>query len=576
MSSHAAVRAHERAVSSVVSTPGEFALVLHTHLPYVRGHGVWPVGEDWLLQACATSWLPVTEVLLRLAEDGQRDVLTLSVTPTVAHQLADARLRADTGAWIATQMWLGEQQRQRAEGPQEDAIRALGSFHWRTNAHLLALWEGVEAAGGLLAVWADLARHGVIELLGGPATHAYLPLQLDPRLIDAQLDAGLSAHDAWAGARPRGLWSPECGYRPAGPVADAAAEPLAVDRFGTPSLPRSRVELPGLEEHFAAHGITHVVVDGPTLVRAAGGVDRDWTQRPSVPDVRDRNADEVVHDGVLIGDSDVVAFARDLSVAYRVWSPHDGYPGDAWYRDFHARGDLGQLASWRVTDKSLAAEDKAPYDPAVAARRVEQHAAHLHAGLRQVLDPRPGALVVAAYDTELFGHWWFEGPQWLESLLRRLGDDPTVRTTTLASRLERRPPTRRLHLPESSWGYGKGHGPWVTPETRLLWRELRRGERRFAAALAGHGGTTAVRDQAARELALAQASDWPYLINRGDCAGYARDRFHLHLDRLHALCAAIELDRPVADLDAIAAQDDAPSDVSAFIDAYADAEARTA
>ena len=544
---------------------GEVAFVLHTHLPHVRHHGAWPVGEEWLFQAWAEAWLPVTDVLLRLADEGHRDVLTLSVSPPDAHQLADDRLRREIGTWIGGQMWQADEQRGRYAGPHRDAVRGLAPFHWRHHRRVLDLHDRVESGGGVLATWRDLADRGVIELLAGPATHPYLPLTADPELVDAQLASGLAGHRRWA-PEPDGLWLPECAYRPAGRVADPTAEPLHVDAHGTPALSRSGPERDGLETHLDRHGVTHTVVDAATFVRAAGGTDRDWTRRPEIPRVEDGDVYEVVHDGAWIGDSEVVAYARDLAVAYHVWSPTAGYPGDPWYRDFHARGGFGALPSWRVTDKSLPVEQKAPYEPAAAAARVRTHAEHFHGVLREVLLPRRDALVVAAYDTELFGHWWFEGATWLEGTLRRVAEDPALATTTLASRLERRPPTRRLALPESSWGYAKGHASWVSRQTRDLWRRLREAEVRFAREVRGrHSAQDEAAIQAARELAQAQASDWPFLINRGGSEGYARDRFDGHLERFHRLVDALGADGSM-DL-AVRSRHlaDAPHDVSPFL-----------
>jgi 1,4-alpha-glucan branching enzyme len=546
--------------------PGEVAFVLHTHLPWLKGHGVWPVGEEWLFQAWGESWYPVTRMLLRLAEDGFRDVLTLGITPLVAWQVADPRLRQDLGTWLAGQMWRSEEQRG-AGWYLGRELADLGPFYWRRYAGLLDFHAWVERSGGLLAVWADLASRGVIELLGGPATHPYLPLQADPAFVEAQLAAGLAHHASWAGRRPDGIWVPEMGYRPRGRVADATAAPVAVDRHGTPTLPRLPDELPGLEEHYARHGVTHFLVDAPTLVRAAGGRDRDWTVRPAVPDPAAGDPYEVVHDGVLVGDTDVAAYARDLSVAYHVWSPTAGYPGGAWYRDFFARGSFGLHPSWRVTDKTLGPMDKAPYDPLAAQQATERDAAHLHGVLRDVLDPRPGALVVAAYDTELFGHWWFEGPTWLERLLRRVADDPRLATTTLASRRTRRPPTRRLDLAESSWGFAKGHASWVTDDTREMWQGLADARRRLRPWLHRElpRALARVRDQAVRELCQLGCSDWPFMVTRGNSPDYAFDRFRGHLAAFDALVA--DLERGEADQDRLGrleALDAVPHDVAAF------------
>lgn len=544
--------------------PGEFALVLHTHLPYVRGHGVWPVGEEWLFQAWGTSWLPVTEVLERLAAEGHRNVLTLGVTPSVAFQLADPRLAQDLATWLCGQMWRSEEQRwHRHLGPR---VTGLSSFYWQRFARLYDYHEQVQRRGGLLSVWADLANRGVIELLGGPATHPYLPLQRDPALIDAQLACGLDDHAGWSGRRPTGLWAPEMGYRPRARVADATAPPAAVDGHGTPTLPRRGTELPGLEEHYATHGIDHVLVDAPTLIRAAGGADRDWTVRPEPPDPAMESADEVVHDGVLIGDSEVVAFARDLAVAYHVWSPTAGYPGNGWYRDSYAIGSFGVHPSWRVTDHRIQPMDKEPYEPDAALEQVERDAAHLRSVLHDVLDRRPGGLVVAAYDTELFGHWWFEGAAWLEVLLRGVADDPTLATTTLADRLGRRPPTRRLSLPESSWGYAKGHASWVTEATRPMWRTITEAENRARTVLANGRGTDRARVQVARELALLAASDWPFMATRGNNPGYAQERIDRHAAALHRLCDGIERDHlDVEGLAELEHRDGFPQDPAVFV-----------
>ncbi|MFA9444908.1 1,4-alpha-glucan branching protein domain-containing protein [Egicoccus sp. AB-alg6-2] len=545
---------------------GELALVLHTHLPYLKGHGVWPVGEEWLFQAWAGSWLPVTRVLERLAEDGHRDVLTLGVTPLAAHQVRDAQLGNDLGIWIAGQMWRSEEQRWHRHMGIE--VVELATYYWRHFADLLAYHEDVQSRGGLTSVWADLAANGVVELLGGPATHPYLPLIADPAEIDAQLAVGLDDHATWAPRRPTGLWAPEMAYRPQGRVADPTAEPLHVDRHGTPTLLRVGRELPGLETQYAAHGIDHVLVDTATLWDAAGRPTRDWTADEVLSPGEVAGFDEI-HDGVLIGDSDVVAYARDVTISSHVWSASAGYPADAWYRDYYAHGTFGTHPSWRVTDHALPPDAKEPYVPAAADARVDVHADHFHTALRATLRPRPDTLVVAAFDTELFGHWWFEGPAWLEAVLRRVADDPDLRTSTLASRRERRPPTRRLTLPESSWGHAKSHASWVDGATRPMWQAIDDARGRARSALAGGRGSARVRRQLARELALLTTSDWPYMVIRGNAAGYAHERVSAHAGAIDRLCRLLESDDgdSAAEVEAarLAAIDAAPRDPDALV-----------
>jgi 1,4-alpha-glucan branching enzyme len=219
----------------------------------------------------------------------------------------------------------------------------------------------------------------------------------------------------------------------------------------------------------------------------------------------------------------------------------------------------------------LPPDRKATYEPDRALDQAGRDADHLVGVLRDTVlrdggsVPRP-PLVVAAYDTELFGHWWFEGVDWLGTVLRAIGDDPGLRTTTLASRLDRHPPATRLHLPESSWGYAKGHASWVTEGTRPMWQRLRDAEVRARDALAGGRGPRDARVQIARELALLTSSDWPFMVTRGNSSGYAADRVADHGDQLHRLCDAIEAGTVDHDEVArVAARDDAPADVTALL-----------
>ncbi|MBS3939549.1 MAG: DUF1957 domain-containing protein [Actinobacteria bacterium] len=530
-----------------------WSLVLHTHLPYLKGHGVWPVGEEWLFEAWAGSWLPVTRVLERLADDGMRDVLSLGVTPLVAHQVRDPDLVRDFGAWLGGQMWRSEEQRWHGwMGPE---VVDLATYYWRHFAGLLDYHDDVQARGGLTGVWADLADLGVIELLGGPATHPYLPLVPDPAEIDAQIALGVDDHAAWAGRRPSGLWPPELGYRPASAVADPTLPPLHVDGYGTPTLQRTGPDLPGLEHHYAAHGIDHVLVDTATLWAADGRPERDWTAH-EVLGTDEAAGFDLLYEGVLIGDSDVAAYARDVTLSANVWSSSSGYPADEWYRDFFARGTFGTHPSWRVTDRTLPPDAKQPYVPQAATGRVAAHAEHFVGVLRDSLAARPVGHVVTAFDTELFGHWWFEGPHWLETVLRRVDADPGLTTSTLASRRRERPPSRRLALPESSWGYAKSHASWVAEGTRPMWQALADARARARTALAGGRGTPAGRAQLARELALLATSDWPYMVVRGNAAGYAQQRVAAHAGAIARLCELIDAgdtDEPevvrLADLD---------------------------
>ncbi len=492
----------------------ELALVLHTHLPWVAGHGRWPVGEEWLHQARTASWLRVTRVLERAGAAGMRDVLTLGVTPTVAWQVADPRLAAETAGWLAAAVWRAEEQRHHHR--MGAAVTGLAPHWWRHFTDLADYHDDVERRGGLLAVWRGLAEAGVIELIAGPATHALLPLE-DPALIDAQLATGLAVHRAWTGsAAPTGLWPPELGHAP------------------------------GLAAHLAAHGVAHVVLDGPTVATGGG-------------------AAAAPRHGVLLGCSGGMAFPRDRDLSERVWADPGGYPGDPWYLDHHATGGFGVHRSWRVTDAARPPDAKDPYEPDRAAARTVAHADDLLGAVRAALADEPDGVAVVAFDTELLGQWWHEGPEWLARLLERVAAAPDLTTTTLARRARGRPPARVVAEPHGTWAPDAGTSRWTGGAAVALRDRTATTVAAARAVLAGGRGPAAARAQVGREVALLTASDWTFMAARDQAGGYAAQRVEGHASRIDAVLAAIAAGDDAAALAAAAEGDAVPPDPTPFV-----------
>ncbi len=475
---------------------GTFCLVLHTHLPWLAHHGTWPVGEEWLYQAWATSYLPVLDLLHRFADEGREDVLTLGMTPVLAAQLDDPYCLREVRTWAG--FWQA-----RAEGlahRDEDHLRETGSREFRASQRALAELEG-RWSGGLSPVLRPLVDRRTVELLGGPATHPFQPL-MDDRWTSFALRTGLDDETVRLGSRPRGIWAPECGYRP------------------------------GLEHLYAGAGVERFLVDGPTVLGVGGSTAHAAT----------------------VGSSDVVAFARDLEVTYRVWSPKKGYPGGRWYRDFHTFDHPSGFRPARVTSTTTPSHEKAPYDPDRARLAVEQDAAdfvkvvrHRLADIAAQRDGRPG-LVVAAYDTELFGHWWHEGPLWLERVLRLL-PEAGVRVTTLRGAVEAGHVEGRLDLEAGSWGSGKDWRVWDGEAVADLVDDnaaLRQRVLKVLDAEPRPWARDAARDQLVRSALLALSSDWAFMVTKDSAAGYARDRHRRHHLQTHELATLIERGSPDA------------------------------
>jgi len=463
-------------------TPGLFSLVLHTHLPWLAHHGRWPVGEEWLYQSWSAAYLPLIRVLRMLAAEDRRSLITLGVTPVVAAQLDDPYCLEGMHHWLANwqlralQATADRSESLRAFGIREygEAQRELGEFE--------TLWR--HGASPLLR---ELISTGTIELLGGPLAHPFQPL-LAPRLREFALCEGLADAQQRFAHTPTGIWAPECAYAP------------------------------GMEYDYAAAGVGHFMVDGPSLHgdTALG--------RPV---------------GTASDAGKVIAFGRDLQVSYRVWSPKSGYPGHAAYRDFHTYDHTTGLKPARVTGRNVPSDAKAPYDPRRADAAVDTHVADFVEVVRRRLlseSDRIGrpAHVVAAFDTELFGHWWYEGPLWLERVLRAL-PEAGIQLGTLTDAAARGFVGPPVELPPSSWGSGKDWQVWsgdqvadlVQLNTEVVDTALACVDKALE-QVAGPPTRDHVADQILRETLLTVSSDWPFMVSKDSAAEYARYRAHLH------------------------------------------------
>ncbi|MGB3353798.1 MAG: glycoside hydrolase family 57 protein [Mycobacterium sp.] len=482
--------------------PGLFSLVLHTHLPWLAHHGRWPVGEEWLYQSWSAAYLPLVRVLRALAAEDRSHLVTLGVTPVVAaqlddpyclqgmhHWLANWQLRALEAATIRTPSGSSP-----ASAP--EALRQFGAHEYADAERELAEFDALWRHGGG-PVLRELLDGEVIELLGGPLAHPFQPL-LNPRLREFALREGLADAKQRFARTPTGIWAPECAYAP------------------------------GMEHGYAAAGVGHFMVDGPSL-----------------------HGDTAL--GRPVADSDVVAFGRDLQVSYRVWSPKSGYPGHPAYRDFHTYDHVTGLKPARVTGRNVPSDAKAPYDPVRADAAVDAHVADFVDMVCRRLERESGRIgrpahVIAAFDTELFGHWWHEGPVWLERVLRAL-PAAGVRVGTLSDAVATGYVGAPVELPPSSWGSGKDWQVWagdkvadlVQLNSEVVDTALTTVDKALAQSASMDSPTPRdfVADQILRETLLTVSSDWPFMVSKDSAADYARYRAHLHAHATREIAGAL-------------------------------------
>jgi 1,4-alpha-glucan branching enzyme len=485
---------------------GQLALVLHAHLPYVRSSTPGSLEEDWYFQALQECYLPLLAVLeTTAASPALRPRLTLGLSPTLLSLLGDRALNQRFVPWLRLRRTLLVQ----APAEQGSAADHLAAQLADTERQ----WQACQ--GDLVARFRRLQQQGVLDLITCGATHGYLPLLREvPEAVRAQLLTAVREHERQLGERPLGIWLPECAY------------------------------YEGLDQQLAGAGLRYSVLDGHGLLHAL--------PRPRY--------------GVfapICSPAGVAFFGRDSNATLPVWSAREGYPGHGAYREFHrdlgwdlpeeqlseagiaSRRPLG-LKLHRVTAQGCPLEEKQPYDPSAAAEQVQQHAAHYLAGRAAELASLQGSmdrapLLVAPFDAELFGHWWFEGPRFLAALFQQAAASG-VELVSLREVLATGHALQVCRPSPSSWGQGGYHDYWLNDTNAWVVPEWQKASRAMVRRVNQGVGSEQQRElltQAGRELLLAQSSDWSFILRAGTTTELARERIHRHLDRFWRLLDAI-------------------------------------
>src|SRR5207253_2247080 len=472
------------------------------------------------------TYLPLLALFHDLREAAVPYRIVVGLTPVLIEQLADRDVDARFIEYADDQIRRAESDVRRFMDQSDQERAALADFYLSSDRNLRRAY--VERfRRDLVGAFADLARSGHLEILTSAATHGYLPL-LDRASVEAQLRVGRRSTRRLLRLEPTGIWLPECAYAP------------------------------GLEKVLAEHGITHFFTDAallPGYARPAGDVARRRGQSelgrwPAHEErVQEATTGMAPSDVELlrpyyVADSDVVAIARHERVSSQVWSAFTGYPGDAQYREFHRKDTTSGLRYWRVTSVHKGLGEKEEYTPDRAAERARDHARHFVQVVRDELSGRSAdgrdPLLAVTFDSELFGHWWFEGVDWLGLVLRELTESG-VRVATAAEYLDREPPKERIALSEGSWGKNNDHSTWLNEGTAWMWDELGRLAQAMDGLRASPPRSEPFRERAARqavrELLLAQASDCPFLVTTGQAADYAVERFRSHAHRFHRALA---------------------------------------
>lgn len=490
---------------------GYLSLILHAHLPFVR-HPEYPdmMEERWLFEAITETYIPLLDIYGKLVEDGVRFRITMSLTPPLVNMLSDELLISRYSAHLARLEELAEKEIDRTRWQPEFHTTAL--MYREKFRRTRKIFN--DCHGNLVTAFKKFQDLGVLEIITCCATHGFLPLLNDFRpAVRAQIEMAVRDYHKHFDRQPRGIWLAECAYSPGD---DQILKDFGINYFFTDT-----------------HGILFA------------------DPRPTY--------------GVFAPvecPSGVLAFGRDVESSRQVWSAHEGYPGDPAYRDFYR--DIGYdlefdyirpyihesghrlntgIKYHRITSRDGA--EKQPYNYQEAMGRVTVHAAHFMrcrelqvASLAPAMDRAP--IIVSPYDCELFGHWWYEGPEFIHYLLRKIAlESSTVGLSTPSDYLDRYPRNQKSTPSMSSWGHRGYNEFWLDESNAWIYPHIHKASQRmieladrFPEAL---GVLQRALNQAARELMLLQSSDWAFIMKTGTTVEYAHKRTRDHTFRFNKL-----------------------------------------
>jgi len=485
---------------------GYLLLMLHAHLPFVRHEGYERsfIEENWLNEAILETYIPMLRVFRNLKSENVPFKITMSFTPTLSLMLVDPYLQDRFRQYLDNLILLAQKETKRTVS--DSHLNHLSKKYLDHFEDTKQVFEDLK--GNLINGFLPFVESGNLEVITSPATHAFLPFyDSEPSILRSQLRNGRRTFKRIWGREPKGIWLSECGY------------------------------FPKLEDYLDKEGFRFFFVDSHGITHA--------TPRPMFG----------VYAPVEVGNG-IFAFGRDQESSKQVWSAIDGYPGDLRYREYYR--DIGHdldfeylkdhlpssgirvntgIKYHRITGKTAFKEW---YQPDWAMEACGNHASDfLYNRARQAewlfKENKQPAIIVSPYDAELFGHWWYEGPQFLEFLFKKMHFDQSVVKPILPLEATRvLPRVQSVKMQMSSWGENgyadvwlNGSNDWIYPHIHALSIEMQAYAHRYQGA---KGWQRRVLLQMGRELLLLQSSDWAFIMKTGTMVDYAVRRTNLHIN----------------------------------------------
>jgi 1,4-alpha-glucan branching enzyme len=500
---------------------------------------------SWVNEAAAETYIPLLQELYKLVDDGYNPKLTLGLTPVLCEMLRhptfidgflgylDEKVAAALHDYdVFTKNKYKEGRIKLAKWWEQFFERVREDYIHRFNRDIVGAFK-------------KLQDDKLLDIITCGATHGYSPLLSKDTSIDAQFNTAVENYKFHFGRSPTGVWLPECAYRP----GYRWKNPITGEEYSRP----------GIEYFLAKNGLRYFFVDTALLL---GGKSQGvyaarfpllkqlWKQFASQYEEIPTSFEKSQYEAYLVSTdpstpSPVGFFTRDEKTGIVVWSGEHGYPGCAEYLEFHKKHWPGGMRYWKVSGTKVDLGEKMLYWPDDVPGKLDENASHYVNLIKDILRSHKGdtgipGIVVAPYDCELFGHWWFEGNWWLARVLRWLEDDPEVELTNTREYIQRYPPNKVVQIIEGSWGQGSSHWVWLNEWTTWTWEKIYECEAKSEEICAKYKDSQdenliKILKQMVRELLLLESSDWQFLITTWSARDYAENRVALHYENFNRL-----------------------------------------
>lgn len=498
---------------------GYLSFILHAHLPFVRHpeHESF-LEESWFYEGITETYIPLIKMLDKLLEDGVDFALTISLSPTLIAMMEDELLNRRYKKKLESLLELSYKEIERTK--QDQRVNRLARMYNNIFKDALYIYQD-KYHSRLLEAFKKFDSSGKVELMACAGTHGFLPvIEMYPQAVRAQVKIAVDTYKRIFGHPPKGMWLPECGY------------------------------YPGLDDILKEFGIRFFIVDTHGILfaqpRPRFGIYNPYYCK-----------------------SGVAVFGRDIESSRAVWSAIEGYPGDFNYREFYRdigydldydyikpylNGDGGRMNTGIKYHKITGRTNyKELYDPDLAKETAANHAGNFMFNRERQIEHLYGNLgrkpiLLAPYDSELLGHWWFEGIDWLNFVIRKVCYDQKIfKLITPTEYLELYDKFQVITPSFSSWGWKgysevwlEGSNDWIYPHLHMMVERMSELANKFSHA---SGNLKQALNHLARELLLAQASDWPFMMKTNIFSYYASQRVKDHIDRFNTLYDMIKYNR---------------------------------